>query len=275
MMEMAADDVNASRAAEEDSTAKLEQILFQEKSVWFYRVPAGQVSTLSPRADSWDPEHPFMTGSLQIVQKDDDCFVVLYEPLAADVDFSTPPTLFAQCPVEVTKELALDVYVQDCADSSRYFMIRVEDEATKRRAYIGIGFPERSSAFNFKASLQDYVKYRLRQMEAAALTAGGVTEGTSDGTAAAEGSPITKTRDLKLPEGATIRINLKTGNESSDRPAVERRRSSGDGTGEPVKVPLIPPPPPAPEAGQPPSTAKAPVAAADVSEDDWGDFTSA
>ena len=61
--------------------------------------------------------------------------------------------LFAQCPIEIDPQRNLSVFVQDCADSSRYFVVRVVDPKSKRSAFVGIGFPERSAAFNFKASL--------------------------------------------------------------------------------------------------------------------------
>lgn len=254
----------------EPAPALLERPLFQESGVWFYQVPPGQVSSLSPRADSWDPEHPLLTGDVQVLQRGDECVVRLLEP-AAETDAGdggdaarAARTLFAQCPLEISRELPLDVYVQDCVDSSRYFMLRVEDEATQRRAYVGVGFPERASAFNFKAALQDYAKYALRQAEAAAL----------DG-AAAEGGALAlgKTQDLSLPQGATIRINLKgvTDQESGER-RLRRRGSSGSaGEASPGKVPLIPPPPSDVVARAAQPVAAAPPAA---DEDDWGDFTS-
>lgn len=275
----------------------LEQTLFQENGVWFYHVPPGQVTTLSPRADSWDPEHPFLTGSLQIVQRGDACVLKLFEPLkpadgdgsssSADSSFAARRTLFAQCPIEITKELALDVYVQDCVDSSRYFMVRVEDEETKRRAYVGIGFPERASAFNFKATLQDHAKYALRQLDAAALNALSLDD-SSDSAAtapAADGvapSP-TKSQTYSLPEGQTMRINLKLPTASDGSEKLQRRRSSsgGDGASGPVKVPMIPPPPGdlTPSSLSPAAVPKAAQtqAASVVADDDedWGDFTSA
>lgn len=286
-------------AASDADEFVLEQTLFQESGVWFYQVPAGQVTTLSPRADSWDPEHPFLTGALQILQKGEACWIKLFEPanqsdeidhdVSASLSTSTQRrTLFAQCPIEITRELPLDVYVQDCVDSSRYFMIRVEDEETKRRAYVGIGFPERASAFNFKASLQDYAKYAMRQIEAAALSLS-TEESSIDGGPASGGapSPVQKSQAFSLPEGQTMRINLKLSNMygGGDSPEkLQRRRSSsgGDGTPSgPVKIPMIPPPPgdltPSSTTAAVPKAAQTQAATVvtDGDEEDWGDFTSA
>lgn len=259
-----------------DDAVELERTLFQESGVWFYQVPPGQVSSLSPRADSWDPENPLLTGSLLVLQRGDACCIKLFEPAAEGVeeigggggssnDGAAPTrTLFAQCPLDISRELPLDVYVQDCVDSSRYFMLRVEDEATQRRAYVGVGFPERASAFNFKATLQDYAKYALRLADVAAEAA------TMDLSTAEPKSP-----SLKLPEGATIRINLKGVTDGEDSEKRRRRRSSSSssaGPPSPNKVPLIPPPPSAEQT----SAAQPTAAAAPANDDDdWGDFTSA
>ncbi|KAG7393947.1 Adaptin ear-binding coat-associated protein 2 [Phytophthora pseudosyringae] len=261
-------------------TFELERTLFSEKGVWFYQVPAGQVTSLAPRADAWDPEHPFLTGSARVLQKGDACFVELFEPAAAGADEAAAPTLFAQCPLQITRELALDVYVHDCVDSSRYFMLRVEDAQSGRRAFVGIGFPDRTAAFNFKATLQDYAKYALRQLELQQVEAGAAK--AAQETATGEGASPKK--DLSLPQGSTIRINLKTnGSEEDGGRALRRRRSSGEqGAVSPAKVPLIPPPPGASSpssAAKGPAIAPPPVAAAAtaaaVDDEDWGDFTSA
>lgn len=262
------------KATGEDGSFVLEQTLFQESSVWFYQVPRGQVTSLSPRADSWDPQNPFMAGSLQVIQKGDACWVQLYEPLAADVSIATR-TLFAQCPLVITSDMPLDVHVQDCVDSSRYFMLRVEDEQTKRSAYVGIGFPERTSAFHFKACLQDYAKYVQRQIEVAALTA--AAQASSEESKGDSGPQVS---NLKLAEGATIYVNLKNASGEPSEQALRRRASSGTDNG-PKKIPLIPPPPGAavPIAASDPAPASA-VQTRDASQtadedDDWGEFTSA
>ncbi|ETL94653.1 hypothetical protein F442_04341 [Phytophthora nicotianae P10297] len=251
---------------------ELERSLFSEKGVWFYQVPAGQVTSLAPRADAWDPEHPFLTGSVRVMQKGDACFVQLFEPVADEAEASATPTLFAQCPLQISRELALDVYVHDCVDSSRYFMLRVEDEQSGRRAFVGIGFPDRTAAFNFKATLQDYAKYALRQLE--------VEQETAEAAETSVGEGMFPKKDLSLPQGTTIRINLKT-NGADDGERSTRRRSSGEGSAvSPAKVPMIPPPP----RDSPSSTVKVPAIAPPptvaepataVDDEDWGDFTSA
>lgn len=242
---------------------ELERTLFIERNVWFYQVPSGQVTSMAPRADAWDPEHPLLTGSVLVVQKGDACFVQLFEPKAEDAEASVVPTLFAQCPLQITRELHLDVYVHDCVDSSRYFMLRVEDEQSGRCAFVGIGFPDRTAAFNFKATLQDYAKYVQRQLDVQHVEAVETAEQT-----------LVKKQDLSLPQGTTIRINLKNNVSVDGERKKKCCRNSEEGAVSPAKLPLIPPPPrdSTVKSETVASPAKS-IAAGD--DEDWGDFTSA
>jgi transposase len=46
--------------------------------------------------------------------------------------------------------------VEAVLDSSRYFVVRIEDNG--RKAYIGIGFSERSDSFDFSKSIHSIIK---------------------------------------------------------------------------------------------------------------------
>jgi hypothetical protein len=59
---------------------------------------------------------------------------------------SLVPTVFANAPYDPARPS-----VEAVLDSSRYFVIRVEDAG--RKAFIGMGFAERTDSFDFSAFL--------------------------------------------------------------------------------------------------------------------------
>ncbi|KAF0687116.1 Aste57867_21087 [Aphanomyces stellatus] len=211
---------------------EMEQTLFQEKNVWIYKVP---ILTGDPRADQWDVEKPLLTGALRVVQTNDVCVINLYE---------ANQTLFAQCPIDVDVDRNLGVFVQDCVDSSRYFVLRIVDPKSSRAAFVGIGLPERSAAFNFKAALLDFAKYKQRMLALASKLP----------------SAVTPPKDLSLPEGTKMRIQIGGKAEVVAAPPTV----SSDAA---VSWQLAPPPP----SNLPPPVV-APTPAVVVDDDDWGDF---
>lgn len=80
------------------------------------------------------------------------------------------PTLDARlvvtflCPLSRSRP---SIPIEPVIDSSRYFVLRVEDEATRRHAFLGLGFRERDSASDFKLAVQEHQNQINRDKEAA------------------------------------------------------------------------------------------------------------
>jgi hypothetical protein len=107
-------------------------------------IPDAHVFKLPPRqtAGGWrgaDWDQEVWQGTLKVVERGDLTVILL-------VDKGTG-AIFAVCPV---KEGAVD----RCVDSSRYFVLRVEN-AQGRHMYVGMAFNERNDAFDFNTSLED------------------------------------------------------------------------------------------------------------------------
>ncbi|KAI0888866.1 DUF1681-domain-containing protein [Annulohypoxylon maeteangense] len=128
--------------------------------------------------------------------------------------------------------------VEPVSDSSRFFALRVQDEAG-RKATLGIGFEERSEAFDFGVSLQEAQK-----------TLGWAgTAGKKP--AAVERKDSAEKRDLSLKDGETITINL-PGRFGRRKPEPPPKFSNDDALSSFSLPPppgggsgILPPPPPA------------------------------
>ncbi|CAJ0837637.1 10570_t:CDS:2, partial [Entrophospora sp. SA101] len=85
-------------------------------------------------SDWGDMEAYLWKGRLRIISKGEKCFIRLED---GGTDKNS---------------------VESVRDSSRYFVLRVEDD-DGRHAFIGMGFRERTEAFDFQVALQDHIKY--------------------------------------------------------------------------------------------------------------------
>ncbi|KAK0546429.1 hypothetical protein OC846_005273 [Tilletia horrida] len=211
----------------------VEQVLFVARECYVYRVPP-RSSTAGYRAAEWGDMEAFLwKGRLRIIAKGEGCAIRLEDKDSGEI--------FAVAPYDLS-----GTAVEPVLDSSRYFVLRVESDdpnnaGKKRKAYIGMGFLDRSESFDFQVALSEWVR-RTRAAKA------GPSENTDDSSASTGPSPHLPAGpkvDLSLKEGATFSIKLPGGGKKIDKAGgvnLLGGSSSGGGGGKPF---LPPPPPPA------------------------------
>lgn len=213
-----------------------ELVLFQVKECYVYMIPPRK-STASYRADEWNINKWDWEGALKVVSKGEECTIRLEDKNTGE--------LYAQSPVRGDQPLPVEAVI----DSSRFFVLRIEDNSGQqlRHAFIGIGFRERVPAYDFQAAVYDHMKYLNKKKHAEELE----QEYQSK-------PPI----DYSLKDGETLRLNLKTSkntsgsasnseffNQNLDSPQFDKSvpSSSASGTNaEQMLVPFLAPPPPPP-----------------------------
>ncbi|KAL5965019.1 Adaptin ear-binding coat-associated protein 1 [Taenia solium] len=201
-----------------------QSVLLVKREVFLYTLPPRQ-STRGYRAAEWSLNAPAWTGRLRVVTSSGSSDSTLYIRLEEAVS----GRLYAQCPVEAFPSVA----VEQVLDSSRYFVIRlVSDDG--RTVFVGIGFAERSDAFDLNVTIQDHFKHCKQAAEAEKLQAESLS-----------GQNLPKL-DLGLKEGQRLRLNLNT-----RRSGDASEGSGGLKLGAPTGIPgLLPPPPPAGGCGR-------------------------
>ncbi|XP_040058929.2 adaptin ear-binding coat-associated protein 2 [Gasterosteus aculeatus] len=234
-----------------------ESMLCVKPEVHVYRIPP-RASNRGYRAADWKLDEPAWSGRMKITAKGKLAYIKLEDKNTGE--------LFAQAPVEQYPGCV----VESVTDSSRYFVIRIED-GNGRHAFIGLGFADRGDSFDFNVALQDHFKWVKQEGELAKQEA-------SESTA--------PKLDLRFKEGQTIKISIGQN---------IKKKEAGGAKSRPMAMGLLPPPPAGkvggvipPTVGQPTVSAVqttadpaslldfgSPGPSAPPSADVWGDFTSA
>ncbi|XP_077168581.1 adaptin ear-binding coat-associated protein 2 isoform X3 [Paroedura picta] len=236
-----------------------ESVLCVKPEVLVYRLPP-RASNRGYRAAEWQLDQPAWSGRMRITSQGKVAYIKLEDKTSGE--------LFAQAPVDQFPGLA----VEGVADSSRYFVLRIED-GNGRRAFIGLGFVDRGDAFDFNVALQDHFKWVKQQSELARQ---------------AQNPQQAPKLDLGFKEGQTIKLSIANMKKKEGTVGSKSRPGSSAGTG------LIPPPPggkasltPVPEKHAPPPPAQSLAAGssvawpqhqtptAEAAANIWGDFTQA
>ena len=101
------------------------------------------------RAEDWNLANPAATCSMQVLQRDNTLLLQLLGKRPkrdAVAPGATEDFLFAQAKIVFDLTLKddkahrpIEYWVEAVVDSSRYFVVRCEDEKTNRQAFVGIG----------------------------------------------------------------------------------------------------------------------------------------
>jgi hypothetical protein len=131
-----------------------------------------------PTSGGWrgaDWREEVWQGTVKVVERGEMTLVLL-------VDKNTGQ-MFAVCPIK-------DGAVDRCVDSSRYFVLRIEN-ANGRHMFIGMAFNERNDAFDFNTSLEDAKRERQAEQEPVVNL------------------PNLPAKDYSIKEGQKITVNIK------------------------------------------------------------------
>ncbi|XP_013118946.1 NECAP-like protein CG9132 [Stomoxys calcitrans] len=222
-----------------------ESVLLVKPEVFIYKIPP-RANNRGYRAADWNLGEPTWTGRMRLAAKG--------TALNLKLEDKTSGALFANCPIDTYPGVA----IESVSDSSRYFVIRVQDD-NGRSAFLGLGFGDRSDSFDLNVALQDHFKWVKNQEQIEK-----------------EKTQPKQELDLGFKEGETIKINMRiTKKDGSDGPSRTKAKS---GSG------ILPPPPgglgkiapPPSNAGavrQSPGTSPAHRVSGNATE--WSDYASA
>ncbi|KIO34310.1 hypothetical protein M407DRAFT_240639 [Tulasnella calospora MUT 4182] len=197
-----------------DNDEGIESILYMCREVMVYRVPPRK-SNAGYRAEEWGDLSAYLwKGRMRIIESGDKCNIRLEDATTAEI--------FAQSPYDIS-----GTSVEPVLDSSRYFVLRVEDSGKK--AYIGIGFAERSDAFDFNVALQDYTK-RQKALQ---------NQDKDEGSAPAPSPHLPAVKQDLSIKGTLGSISIPGGSSSAAKKSSSNPLFGSGGGG----IPLLPPPP--------------------------------
>ncbi|KAK7236737.1 endocytosis associated protein, partial [Aureococcus anophagefferens] len=194
----------ASLAEKAPEDAPIEISMFKAPECFLYKVPPLKIAS-GHRAEDWGLGSPQLTGRVEIVGVGTTAEVRVFKQ-----DDGAKPV--AVCPVRCAAgSPAVGAVVDDVVDSSRYFVLRLED-AKKRKAYLGLGFRERDVAYDFKATLCDFKRSVDREEKAEADHADYERR-------QADGADPEPEVDMSLKG----RIKISLGDDDGDRPERPKR----------------------------------------------------
>ncbi|KAK8919161.1 hypothetical protein KSP39_PZI021303 [Platanthera zijinensis] len=177
------DEARGGQDDEEEELQSVELILFHVKECYVYLIPPRKTAA-SYRADEWDVNKWHWEGALKVISKGEECIIRLEDRATGE--------LFARAFLRTGEPHPVEPVI----DSSRYFVLRVEENigGRHRHAFIGVGFRERAHAYDFQAALHDHMKYLNKKQTAEEME---------------QLHQATSSIDYSLKEGETLVLQIK------------------------------------------------------------------
>jgi hypothetical protein len=218
------------------------------------------------RADGWNVEKWLKAVRVKVTAKGERGHIKL-----EDVETGE---LFAACPLP--RDAPVSTAVEPVLDSSRYFVLRVEDEATRRHAFLGLGFRQRDDASDFKLAVQEHQARADREKEALAARAEyerTLAEKKREQEAAGITGPA-RLHDFSLKGTIHVAVPGSGGKKNKTNPETEKTAAAAI-----LGAPIAPPPnnatiapPPGRLLSAPPAIAAPLLTAAPPQEEGWASF---
>ncbi|KAK4420917.1 Adaptin ear-binding coat-associated protein 2 [Sesamum alatum] len=173
---------------EEEVEEAIELVLFHVSECYVYLIPPRKTAA-SYRADEWNVNKWAWEGTLKVVSKGEECIIRLEDKKTGE--------LYARAFLRDGEPHPVEAVI----DSSRYFVLRVEENigGRLRHAFIGIGFRERTEAYDFQAALHDHMKYLNKKKTAEEME---------------QQFQNTSSVDYSLKDGETLVLQLKNSRKS-------------------------------------------------------------
>ncbi|CRK27841.1 Adaptin ear-binding coat-associated protein 2 like [Verticillium longisporum] len=224
----------------------IQRILFLAPAVHVYNIPP-LTSNKGHTAAHWTADNNqrlIFTARLRVLETawEDDASAGR-EKIKVDIVLEDPATgqLFAAAPYTAP------AVVEPVLDSSRFFALQVRDPSG-RKALLGIGFEERSDAFDFGVATQEAQKSLGLD---GGPGAGGRSSGNTNSSTQPAPAKEEQKRDLSLKEGETITVNLggKFGRRRPQQQQQQQQQNDPAPSGGGLSAFSLPPPPSASSAG--------------------------
>ncbi|KAK7272409.1 hypothetical protein RJT34_28989 [Clitoria ternatea] len=211
---------------ESEDIEPLELVLFQVPECYVYIIPPRK-SAASYRADEWDVNKWAWDGILKVISKGEECIIRLEDKNSGE--------LYARAFLRKGEPHPVEPVI----DSSRYFVLRVEEniDGRLRHAFIGIGFRERTEAYDFQAALHDHMKYLNKKQTAEEME---------------QHYQHSSSVDYSLKEGETLVLQIKNNKSGCSMKSkffeqgLNNSPEEKSGKNESLATIRLPPPPPGP-----------------------------